>query len=391
MSNIRVQLDFTIPGVPFRLVAVAGLLLLLARELASENVQLTTYYPAPSGVYTQMVTTANTYLARDTAVAGSSLGSAVGIGTTNLGSLLSVTGNWKNTAAPGNANVTIGFGYDGVAAPANGLIVQGSSGIGTKTPKNQLDVGPTAAGITGAAAFGAYAGANAAPANGIIVSGQSGVGTATPKNEFDVAGAAAFGTYAGVDAVGANGANGIIVSGRSAFGSSSIPGAPAGPQVYVQGGGGGTVDLQVTGRIQTGDAGNEGGIWLDDGQNIFAGEVRSGVPGGPATDEIGFWTAAAGWGVQIPQKGYIYIDNAATACGAASSPMNDVTNGWVAVCAGGYATFNQGLYLEGESIQNVGNPYYNPSAAAGPGSPGQGVLLENGIQVGTVSYLCCAK
>jgi len=39
-------------------------------ELASESVTLTTYYPAPSGVYTQMIATGNTYLARDAASNG---------------------------------------------------------------------------------------------------------------------------------------------------------------------------------------------------------------------------------------------------------------------------------------------------------------------------------
>lgn len=41
------------------------LMLILAPALVSENVTLTTYYPAPSGVYTQMITTADTYLSRD--------------------------------------------------------------------------------------------------------------------------------------------------------------------------------------------------------------------------------------------------------------------------------------------------------------------------------------
>jgi hypothetical protein len=42
--------------------------------LGSETVSLTTYYPAPSGVYTRIITTADTYLARD--------GGMVGVGTT---------------------------------------------------------------------------------------------------------------------------------------------------------------------------------------------------------------------------------------------------------------------------------------------------------------------
>lgn len=60
--------------------ATAGLLalgaaFLMTADVASDQVTLTTYYPAPSGVYTQMITTDRTWLARD---AG-----AVSVGTTD--------------------------------------------------------------------------------------------------------------------------------------------------------------------------------------------------------------------------------------------------------------------------------------------------------------------
>ena len=44
----------------------ASLLIFPVADLSSESVTLTTYYPAPSGVYTRMITTGNTYLSRDT-------------------------------------------------------------------------------------------------------------------------------------------------------------------------------------------------------------------------------------------------------------------------------------------------------------------------------------
>lgn len=44
------------------------------RDLWSENVTMTTYYPAPSGIYVQMITTGNTFLSRD--------GGHVDVGTT---------------------------------------------------------------------------------------------------------------------------------------------------------------------------------------------------------------------------------------------------------------------------------------------------------------------
>lgn len=43
---------------------------LALNQLSSENVHLSTYYPAPSGVYTSIVTTGRTHLARDTVWVG---------------------------------------------------------------------------------------------------------------------------------------------------------------------------------------------------------------------------------------------------------------------------------------------------------------------------------
>jgi len=66
------------------------------------------------------------------------------------------------------------------------LVLQGDGGgvgIGTTTPKNELDV-------YGSLAIGSYAGTNAATANGIIVSGNVGIGTTTPDVALTVDGTA---------------------------------------------------------------------------------------------------------------------------------------------------------------------------------------------------------
>ena len=60
---------------------------------------------------------------------------------------------------------------------AGSLLVLNSAGrvgIGTTTPHSTLSV-------NGGAAIGSYAGTNAAPSNGLIVSGQTGIGTAAPN------------------------------------------------------------------------------------------------------------------------------------------------------------------------------------------------------------------
>ena len=46
-------------------VLAAGLLLSLIEPIATESITLSTYYPAPAGAYNNLVTTGNTWLARD--------------------------------------------------------------------------------------------------------------------------------------------------------------------------------------------------------------------------------------------------------------------------------------------------------------------------------------
>lgn len=78
MSEIVIRLDVSaLKGRCFRAgrwLMAGAMVFAAAPELASESVTLTTYYPAPSGVYTQMITTGNTYLARD---ASSSAGQVI--------------------------------------------------------------------------------------------------------------------------------------------------------------------------------------------------------------------------------------------------------------------------------------------------------------------------
>lgn len=171
MAEKTFVIKLEIPRLNARWALVALFLTLGAGDLASESVTLTTYYPAPSGVYTQMITTDNTWLARDTAAAG------VSVGTTQ-------------TVQAGDKMIVMG----------------GNVGIGTTDPNNTLQ-------ITGT--------------------------------------------------------------------------------------GGGTIDLLVNGRIQTGDGGNAGGIWLSNGNNMFVGQNGT---------NVGFWTAGVGFNAfQISQAGNVGI------------------------------------------------------------------------------------
>ncbi|MBI3564150.1 MAG: hypothetical protein HY079_03025 [Elusimicrobia bacterium] len=98
----------------------AALVFAVAGDLASENVTLTTYYPAPSGVYTQMITTNNTFLARDagkvllggavySAGAGADASAKLDVtGTAYAQKILGTGNNAYNPADPKAADIVIG-------------------------------------------------------------------------------------------------------------------------------------------------------------------------------------------------------------------------------------------------------------------------------------------
>lgn len=75
--NVRVP-EYLMPRSKWLLVAF--LLLVVTPELGSESVSLTTYYPAPSGIYARMVTTGATFMARTAA----DVNSYVAVGTIDV-------------------------------------------------------------------------------------------------------------------------------------------------------------------------------------------------------------------------------------------------------------------------------------------------------------------
>lgn len=95
MTEIRLRFDLAFSR---RFVAMAGaaaIMLCAVPELDSESVTLSTYYPAPSGVYTNMITTSNSYLARDGGrYINGAVGSALALGTVTpeVNSKLTVSG-----------------------------------------------------------------------------------------------------------------------------------------------------------------------------------------------------------------------------------------------------------------------------------------------------------
>jgi len=64
MTEHSLRLEIRYDSRMIRLALSAAMLFAVAAEVASESVTLTTYYPAPSGVYAQMITTDRTDLAK---------------------------------------------------------------------------------------------------------------------------------------------------------------------------------------------------------------------------------------------------------------------------------------------------------------------------------------
>lgn len=122
MAEIKIRFDLTFSRRFLTAVGAAAMMLCAVPELESESVTLSTYYPAPSGVYTNMITTGNTYLARDGGNA-----SMVGIGLINPTVKLDIAQN--GAMKVGNAYLSSGGDfahlannewYNGAAWSTNG-------------------------------------------------------------------------------------------------------------------------------------------------------------------------------------------------------------------------------------------------------------------------------
>ena len=78
MTEVVVRFDVSFGPRSRRGLLAAGMLFSIATEVASESVRLNTYYPSPSGVYAQMITTANTWVDRDSGTVSIGQNAAVG-------------------------------------------------------------------------------------------------------------------------------------------------------------------------------------------------------------------------------------------------------------------------------------------------------------------------
>ncbi len=145
-----------------------------------ENITVTTYYPAPYGVYQTL------------RLSPTNLPGYAGTGSmcANNGEIFYSATDNQIIACTNNIWQTLG-GSTLWTLTGNNLYPRQNAYnvvIGGQTAVNKLDV-------EGAAAIGAdYAGTNTAPFNGLIVQGNVGIGTPTPSQALEVAGPVRIGT-----------------------------------------------------------------------------------------------------------------------------------------------------------------------------------------------------
>lgn len=119
MAEVNFHFDLKLGPEKLRWTLACLFVLAAAPELGSETVTLSTYYPAPSGVYVNMITTGNTYLARD--------GGAVGVQNSAPARTLDVTGTFRATS---NADVGGNLAVTGSETVGGNITVTGSATIG---------------------------------------------------------------------------------------------------------------------------------------------------------------------------------------------------------------------------------------------------------------------
>lgn len=143
MADLNIRLNLAVTPDLFRWGLAVLSVTAFATDLSSESVVLSTYYPAPTGIYTQMITTGNTFLARD----GGNVGVALAGAAT---AKLEVGGNANLLGAARAASFAAGATMSSPAASTLALGTAGSDrlwitsqghvGVGTNTPLLALAV-----------------------------------------------------------------------------------------------------------------------------------------------------------------------------------------------------------------------------------------------------------
>jgi len=132
-------------------------------SFADETLTITTYYPSPYGIYNELTTTGNTYLATS--------GGNVGIGTTSPAYLLDV-----NTGINVNKSGTVTSGF------ANGVSIAGWDALGYNSTGGDLNLG----GYRASQWTGLRFYTSSSPQMYINSTGNVGIGTTSPAAQMHV-------------------------------------------------------------------------------------------------------------------------------------------------------------------------------------------------------------
>lgn len=142
--GLDIRLEIHVPPSALRAALTAFFVAVPSMDLSSESVTLMTYYPAPSGVYSRIITTGDTQLSRDTGSVA--IGSNVSPGT---GTRLSVMNGRVGigTASPSATLDVVGSGGANVDLKVNGRIWT-QNGVWVDSAQTQL-IGDAGAGNLG--------------------------------------------------------------------------------------------------------------------------------------------------------------------------------------------------------------------------------------------------
>ena len=322
-----------------------ALLLATVVYVIAEDITVTTFYPSPRGVYNQLRTMNQTTLAETGGNVGIGMaapGSRLvvqGAGATNATSSLNVTNNAAASLLFVRDDGNVGIGTVAPTVPLHivssashdVIIESGDAFDGESVIEFNYTVDPNSHWEVGADGnvFEIENMGPATPGQHFVIgnAGNVGIGTAAPAAKLHVVGvsqntlvldspafpeltlrqggairsydaiATAAGGYFATSGVGDKiiraeagnillGFQGTEWMRVTPAGNVGIGTAVPGAKLDVVGPGGLTVDLRVNGRMQTGDVGGTGGIWLGNDNSGFVGNQAG---------NIGFWTNGVGW------------------------------------------------------------------------------------------------
>jgi hypothetical protein len=196
MAEIKLTLDLKFSRRFVAVLGAAAVIFCVVPGLDSESVTLSTYYPAPSGIYTQLITTGNTWLGRNGGLVwvgkntplGPSVGTRMTVMNGNVG-ISTGTATAKLSFNDLNDGTTVAAGITWYNPSPTTYGIHRTAGAWSAPDYQQLRFGwDTGVIIDGGNAYG-KSGTVFQPANAAqLTGGYVGIGITNPKMSADVNG-----------------------------------------------------------------------------------------------------------------------------------------------------------------------------------------------------------